>query len=96
MSGEFSLSQVRKRRRYTNDLTAEKLRKEGIFYFEYPAVNYSSNIRRYLLPGIDESYGVTYHSEEYIRQEWSKNFDVLDIQKGAIDNLQDLVVLRKK
>ena len=37
-----------------------------------------------------------YHAEKYIRNKRSEKFEVLEIQKGVIDNLQNLVVLRKK
>ncbi|WP_169154371.1 class I SAM-dependent methyltransferase [Brasilonema bromeliae] len=92
--GDFSLT-IKKTKNMNLDVTPEKLEKEGILYLEYPGVNLSSEMRNKLFPGIDQSYGTTYHSEKYIREEWSDNFEVLDIQKGVIDNLQDLVILRK-
>ena len=97
--GEFSLTRDRSARaldRYKLDLTPEKLEKEGIIYSEHPAVKFSHNMKSKILPGIDQSYGITFHAEEYIRNKWSEKFEVLEIQKGVIDNLQDLVVLRKK
>lgn len=43
----------------------------------------------------EEMYGVTWHSENYIREEWGRYFEVLEVIPGVIDGLQDLVVLRK-
>lgn len=42
----------------------------------------------------DEIYGLTYHSKQYIYQNWQDFFEIVDIQDGVIDNLQNLVVLR--
>ena len=49
------------------------------------------------LIGIDEDYGVTYFSEKYVREHWnSENFEFKQWIPGVIDNLQDLVVLKKR
>lgn len=44
----------------------------------------------------DEMYGATWHSKEYITNKWSQYFNIVNIIPGCIDNLQDLVVLRKE
>ncbi len=44
----------------------------------------------------DFSYGISFVSEAYIRQHWSKWFDVERVHAGAIHNFQDIVVLRPK
>ena len=41
-------------------------------------------------------YGIAFHSETYIRDHWSKWFDVLDYRHGAIHSFQDIVVLTPK
>jgi SAM-dependent methyltransferase len=41
-------------------------------------------------------YGAAYHTPDYIRRTWSNYFDVLDVQEGVVDDLNDLVILRKK
>lgn len=44
----------------------------------------------------DEDYYVTaFLTEAYIRQNWSRAFEILDFIPGYISNLQDLVVMRK-
>ncbi|VEP12682.1 conserved hypothetical protein [Hyella patelloides LEGE 07179] len=42
----------------------------------------------------DEIYGLTYHSKQYIYQNWQDFGDIVDIKDGVIDDLQDLVVLK--
>jgi hypothetical protein len=49
------------------------------------------------LIGIDEDYGRTYYSEKYVRQHWNnESFEFRQWIPGIIDNLQDLVVLKKR
>lgn len=49
------------------------------------------------LIGIEEDYGVTYFSEKYVRQHWNnESFEFRQRIPGIIDNLQDLVVLKKR
>jgi 2-polyprenyl-3-methyl-5-hydroxy-6-metoxy-1,4-benzoquinol methylase len=39
-------------------------------------------------------YRTTFHTHEYIRQTWSRYFEVIDVIPGCIGNWQDLVLLR--
>ncbi|MBY0437464.1 MAG: methyltransferase domain-containing protein [Burkholderiales bacterium] len=49
------------------------------------------------LIGIDEDYGDTFYSEDYIRKNWAiADLEVVSWIPGIIDNLQDLVVLRRR
>ncbi|MCC7126517.1 MAG: class I SAM-dependent methyltransferase [Acidobacteria bacterium] len=41
-------------------------------------------------------YRTTQHSHAYVRREWSRYFEVLDILPACIGNVQDLVVLRRR
>ena len=41
-------------------------------------------------------YGIAFHPESYIREHWSKWFNILDYRYGAIHQFQDLVVLSPK
>jgi SAM-dependent methyltransferase len=41
-------------------------------------------------------YGITFISERYIRDEWSKYFDVKAVISGAIHDFQDIVVLEAR
>jgi 2-polyprenyl-3-methyl-5-hydroxy-6-metoxy-1,4-benzoquinol methylase len=45
--------------------------------------------------GLPSFYQTTYHSHDYIKKEWTRYFDVLDIKSGHIDG-QDAVILRKR
>ena len=44
----------------------------------------------------DYEYGITFISEDYIKQRWSAYFDLEKIAVGAIHNFQDIVVLRRR
>ncbi len=92
--GNYSLTGQSSAKKSQFNVTPEKLEKEGIIYYEYPQVSLSMGSK--FFPWETQSYGVTYHSKKYIFQELTEKFEVLDIQQGVIDNLQDLVVLRKK
>jgi SAM-dependent methyltransferase len=64
----------------------EDLLRDGLCYSAYKTQD----------PGTGPSYGAAYHTPDYVRREWGKHFDVLEVQEGAIDNLNDLVILRKR
>jgi SAM-dependent methyltransferase len=89
--GNESLAKESFNQSYKIGLTPEKLTEEGTVYVEYP-----TELKSKVLPGIEQSYGVTYHAANYIRKVWGRKFEVLDIQTRVIDDLQDLVVLKKK
>jgi hypothetical protein len=57
---------------------------------------YSPYRHKHGIPGVSSSFGGAYHTPEYIRKEWGKVFDVLDVQEGVIDDLNELVILRKR
>ena len=63
----------------------EDLLRDGFCYSEYKT--------RYVFGG--PSYGAAYHTPAYVKKEWSAYFDVLEVREGVVDNLNDLVVLRK-
>jgi hypothetical protein len=67
--------------------SCEDLARTGFQYSEYTPDTRS--------PGAGPSYGVACHTPDYIRNEWGKHFRVLEVREGVIDDLQDLVVLRK-
>lgn len=41
-------------------------------------------------------YGITFMAEDYVRNVWSRYFDVVDYRSGAIHDFQDIVVLTRK
>jgi SAM-dependent methyltransferase len=49
-------------------------------------------------PGMDADerahYGMTFHTEQYVRERWSGPWEVVDLVPGAIAALQDVAVLR--
>jgi len=47
--------------------------------------------------GIDASlYGITYISPEYMRTNWSDQFQILEHDEGAVSNWQDYVILKRR
>jgi SAM-dependent methyltransferase len=47
------------------------------------------------LDGLPDFYQTTYHTKEYIYDEWSEYFDIVNYVERAINNHQDAVLLRK-
>ncbi len=46
--------------------------------------------------GLPDFYRQSYHTPAYIRARWSEYFDVLAIHERAVDDLQDIVVCRRR
>jgi SAM-dependent methyltransferase len=44
----------------------------------------------------DSYYRNIYHTHDYIRRNWSRDFEVLDILPGFVGNMQDMVLLRPR
>jgi SAM-dependent methyltransferase len=44
----------------------------------------------------DYEYGITFIPETYVRDVWGRNFEIIDIVKGAIHDFQDIVVCRRR
>jgi ubiquinone/menaquinone biosynthesis C-methylase UbiE len=45
--------------------------------------------------GLPSFYKVAFHSEEYIRREWSKYFNILNFVPKGLDHSQDIILLQK-
>lgn len=65
------------------DVTDEMLREQGYVFIETPAA-----------PGTG-TYGLASHDPDFIRRDWSRHMEVVDILPGAILGAQDINVLRK-
>ncbi|NEQ47621.1 MAG: class I SAM-dependent methyltransferase [Leptolyngbya sp. SIOISBB] len=89
--GENCLQNESFHQTYDFNLTPEFLVEKGLIYIEYPRI-----LKRNSISQTGQPYGVTYHSNEYISKVWSQWFDVLNIQKSVIDNLQNLAILKKR
>ena len=83
------------------DAAGRQLRDSGIFYKEYDCYE-SETQRRSLSPtvnllrGIDQSYGSTVMSPQFVRENWpASGFEVVNVVEGIIDARQDLVILRR-
>jgi 2-polyprenyl-3-methyl-5-hydroxy-6-metoxy-1,4-benzoquinol methylase len=44
----------------------------------------------------DEYYRNIYHTHDYIRETWSRDFEILEILPGFVANMQDMVFLRPR
>jgi SAM-dependent methyltransferase len=76
----------------------ERLRRHGSlgdegFIFE-PYEHRSAN--RGQFPGIAGAYGLTFQSSERVASRWVDRFDVIDHRPLAVNNWQDLVVVRRR
>jgi SAM-dependent methyltransferase len=50
---------------------------------------------RFKLDGLPDFYQTTFHTKEYVYNDWSDYFDIVDYIERGIHNFQDAVVLRK-
>jgi SAM-dependent methyltransferase len=80
---------------------SKELRNHGIVYKEYDCYQ-SEKSRKNLAPavnllrGIDQSYGSTVMTPEFVRENWpAAGFEVVNVVEGIIDARQDLVILRR-
>lgn len=62
---------------------------KGFYHFE-PGYNYGKSV------SLPDFYQSTYHSHNYIKKEWGKYFEVVNIKSRGIDDHQDIVILRKR
>jgi hypothetical protein len=46
--------------------------------------------------GLPEFYQTSYQTHDYVRRQWAKHFEVLDVRKEVIGNHQDAVLVRKR
>ena len=63
-------------------------RKAGLF-----AAHNNSDLRGYIAE--DDYYVSTYLTNDYVRQSWSRFFEIVDIIPAYIGNHQDLIIMRK-
>lgn len=75
-------------RSYWNAETWSKWQKDGVL-----VASDSSAVGAII--GDDDYYVTAFLTESFIRQNWSRNFEILDFIPAYITNLQDLVVMRK-
>ncbi|HTY03052.1 MAG TPA: class I SAM-dependent methyltransferase [Rhodocyclaceae bacterium] len=80
----------------------QALAEQGSYYKGAPKPQHQRWVERISkfgsnLVGIDADYGDTFYSAAYICEKWNNaNFSVLSVVPGVIDNLQDLVVLKRR
>lgn len=67
------------------------LEEEGFIHEPYTQSRWTSKD----FPGTDSTFGLAFQSDAYIRDEWGKRFDILDIVPRAVASRQDIVVARK-
>ncbi len=65
------------------------MNKKGFFYTDF-GHNYGKSV------SLPDFYQTAYHSPTYIRREWGKYFDVIDVQVLEIPNNQDTVLLQNR
>ncbi|HEY3835395.1 MAG TPA: class I SAM-dependent methyltransferase [Bryobacteraceae bacterium] len=83
------------------EAAGKQLRETGIFYKEYDFYPVETQRRNLsptvnLLRGIDQSYGSTVITPEFVREKWpAAGFEVVNVVEGIIDARQDLIILRR-
>jgi SAM-dependent methyltransferase len=83
------------------DELRQRLTREGLLYKEYATWKEDVARQNVLkiasnMVGIQNSYGMTLLSPQYVAANWSAHgFQVLGVVEGVIDDLQDLVILRR-
>ncbi len=55
---------------------------------------YRGNFKPFKLAGLPDFYQAAYHTDAYIRENWSRTFQVENIIEHGINQIQDLVILR--
>jgi len=83
VQGEYVMRWLRKDRSYSDEVN------ERGFLF----ITLSKG--RFKLDGFPDFYQAAYHTKEYVYNEWSTYFDIVDYIERGISNNQDAVVLRK-
>jgi SAM-dependent methyltransferase len=95
--GRFAFEQFRSGRAKTGWCRREAFARaplaESEFVFE-PYVRSRWNVAE--LPGVGRGYGLAFHGARYVRDHWSREFEVLEVRERAISGWQDLVVCVKR
>jgi SAM-dependent methyltransferase len=68
-------------------------REKGFFYASPDTVTGSASYGQSV--GLPEFYQTAYHTHAYIRREWSRFFEVLDIIPLGLESHQDIILLRR-
>ena len=66
----------------------EIMRTRGFFYGDF-GWNYGRSV------SLPDFYQTAYHSHDYIRREWSRFFEIVDIRALGLEKHQDTVLLRR-
>jgi SAM-dependent methyltransferase len=67
----------------------DEIRERGFLFF-----NWSKG--KLKVDGFPDFYQTAFHTKEYVQNEWSKYFDIVDYVERGIGNYQDAVVLRSR
>ena len=97
--GEHAFEQFRSGRVVSNTRQcAERMAVHGSLaaegFIHEPYVRTAGNERDF--PGVDPTFGLAFHSREYIDRTWGEHFEVLDVVQRAIAGFQDVVVARRR
>ncbi len=65
------------------------MKEKGFFYYQ-AGFNYGESI------SLPEFYQTAFHTHAYIRKEWGKYFNVIDIQTLGMGNNQDTILMQKR
>lgn len=97
VAGETILEQFRtgqmvsNSRDFTGAIKGSDTPEEGVAFFPYERSNWNEAD----FPGIGGNYGMTFNDPADVSERWGQSFEILDQHAGAINNGQDLVVMRR-
>ena len=77
---------------FTGAIKGSDTDEDAVAFFPYERSNWNEAD----FPGIGANYGMTFNDPADVAGRWSQTFDVLDQHAGAINNGQDLVVMRRR
>ena len=97
--GEHAFEQFRSGRVVSNTRQcAERMAVHGSLaaegFIHEPYVRTAGNARDF--PGVDPTFGLAFHSREYIDRTWGEHFEVVEVVPRAIAGFQDVVVARRR
>jgi SAM-dependent methyltransferase len=87
---------------HEREIARTALKRTGLYYNGSPKPGHQRAAERIStfgsnLIGIDGSYGDMFYTEDYVRRHWdNQDFELRRWRSGEIDDLQDLVVLRRR
>jgi SAM-dependent methyltransferase len=96
--GEYAFNEFKSGRYVSNTRSCSErvavhgsIEDEGFVYEPYEITTWNGRD----FPGIDDTFGLTFHSRDYVERHWGRTFEIQDVLPRHITGWQDLVLARK-